>query len=1000
MKKHVIATYSVCLFLVVISGFYLNRRYVMQVEARKELMVCYVSDVKTKLDVITSSIRELPHIVKPILAGGELDKDHTKKFPEEISLFERFYIDNYYFISRISVFNRNGDTFNLYLDSLNGEFTHDIYRSRSISNLHSIMGVAIENNSFSIVMPVYHGKTLSGNVSVNLDILSLQQEIFKPYNEKGNLWLTFVLDEETLMTLPLDEEWVLSCEKDISTFVQERKSGFFTGKIKGTETSARTVTYFESLMIPEYHLGIAFSSNTSPLLISTYFTFAVACFILILLATVAYYFLNRMIVKNRETLNKKDKEINVLQIIYDNSPVAFIVHRNSRFFTANNYFFKMFEGFASLDDARQLNLPFKAQQEFTERETRYEEMEKEYNEGKIVVASSNEKFSFEIMSPLRKIECPHCKKENKENLKIACLSCKNEIKEIKIEIPFKIQQEYKEWDLCTFEKFGREITLARKHISFDLDGDKYSIDSFWNISEMDLRLKEAIRSKMTKSELLSRISSDVIKTLGNVRDAATLLGQHLPEERHLEYINTVTTNLSGLVESVHDYANIESGRIVLDEVPFNLVDEIKKLKEKYYMEAKQKGIDIQTIIPSSTVRNVVGDPQRFRQIFDELLSNAIRNTEKGYVRIFLETTKLQKRKIEIKCSVDDTGQGMTNEKYKKLFSPDRHSREQTGPIGLGIIITNKLVQMMGGKLRFSSPSPISTNPSAPGVQFSFTLNCYSDQPHDKNLDYSSIVSCREINTLIITSDRYRVQNLENFLNRRGTQTDIFIYDKESADILVNKLIIDKSRYQMVVIATGNSETSFTIASEIHRKGLAEYCLYIFVDTQSQKGNYIKAKFLNIDYYTIAGNDLSIYDSILTTHFPNLSYDDKVITDLVRKDLRILIADHNELGQMVAQMIFKKMGYKVDFAPNAICLENLFEQKSYDIVFIDLKFPPDGGFKIVEMLRTKKNKIPIIAMTSTLTKENLKHITDCGMNGYLSKPLNPDNIKQILIKWFS
>jgi len=923
MKKQVIIPYSVCLLLIAISGFYFNWRYTEQVEAQKELLVGYVSDVKTKLNVVTSSVRELPHIVKPILGGGNLlNIDFEKKFREEMSMFEQFYINNNYYIKTISVTNRNGAKLNLYRDKNTGNFIRDIFLSRLISNLRSEIGIEIENNSLSIVMPVYHGETLSGTVSVNLDLLSLQQEIFKPCLEKGNMWPTSVLDEETLITLPLEGEWVLSCENDISIFAQDYKSGFFTGKIKGVESSARTVTYFESLMIPEYHIGIAISSNISPLMITSYILFAIACFILIVIATAASYFLNRMIVQYEERLDKKDREINVLQIIYDNSPVAFIVHRNNRFFTANNYFFKLFEGFASLDDARQLNLPF------------------------------------------------------------------------------KVQQEYKEWDLCTFEKIGREISLGRRQMSLELDGDKYNIDAFWNVSEMDKRLKEAIRSKIAKSELLSRVSSDVRKTLNNVRDAATLLVHKLPDEGHLAYINKVTANLSGLVDIVQDYANIESGRIVLDEMPFNLVDEIKKLTEKYYPEAQKKGIEIRAHIAASTIRNVVGDPQRFHQIFDELLNNAIRFTNEGYVRISLETTELQKRKIMVKCSIEDTGQGMAKEKLKKLFALDLLAKDKDDSIGLGIIVTRKLVQIMGGKLRVTSPSPISTNPKAPGVQFSFSLICFSDQPHDKDLDYSHIVSNRDINVLIITSDRYQIQYLENFLNRRGIHSDIFLYDKESADILVNKLIIDKSRYQIVVIATGNSEMSYTIASEIHRKDLTASCLYVMVDTHSQRGNYITAKSLKMDYYSVAGNDLSLYDTILNNHFPNLSYDDVAITELVRKDLRILIADHNVLGQMVAQMIFKKFGYDVDIAPNTSCMENLLEKNTYDIIFIDLKFPPDDGFAISEMLRAKKYKIPIIAMTSTLTKENLKHIADSGMNGYLSKPLNPDNIKHILIKWFS
>ena len=922
MKKHVIVPIGICLFLLLLSGFYLYRKYTMQVETQKKLMVMYVSEIKAKLNVVMASSKELPHIVKPIIGEINLqDVDISKKYAENISLLEHFYIENNYFIKGISVFNKNGDTFNLYRDK-NGEFIRDVYKSRTISTLHSVIKIVVEDNSLFLALPVYYGDILTGNVLVNIDIVSLHQKIFKPYVEYNSLWPSTILCDESLTTLPVEDLCSLSHEEEIMRMSRERRSGFTQGKITSIISSARVITYFESFPVPEYYLGVAFSSNISPLVDSSVLIFGIVAIILSIITMIISLVLHQMMDQHRDEIFQKDKEINVLQMIYNSSPVAFIVKRNNRFFAGNNYFFEMFKDFASIDHVRNLKLPF------------------------------------------------------------------------------NVQHQFDNWDLCTFERKNKEISLGRRQVSMELDEDKFTIDAYWDLTEMEYLQKEAIRSKILKTELFNRVSSDVRKTLNNVTNAVTLLIQQLPEQEHIVHINNLTTDLSGLVDVVQDYADIEAGRIMLDEIPFNLVDEIKKLTEKYYPEAQQKGVDLQAHIAASTIRNVVGDPHRFRQIIDELLSNAVKYTNKGTIRISLETVELRGRKISVKCSVEDTGQGISKERLKQLFFLDLRAKGEEDAIGLGVIITRKLISMMGGKLTATSPSPLPSDPSEPGVQFAFSIICYSDQPPEKNLDYSSIIFCRQINVLIVASDSQQVQYLTNFLNRKEINSDVFLYDRETADLLMNKLIIDKNRYQMVVIATDNSQTSFDIAEEIHQKDLTGNCIYVLVDTDSQRGNYLKAKSLDMNYYFLASNDLSVYNSILETHFPNLSYSDVPTTQLIRSDFRILIADHNVMGQIVAQVIFKKLGYEVDIAHNISSLEEQLKQKTYDIIFIDLYFPPNDGFETAKMLRKANYKMPIIAMTATQTMENLKRIAHNGMNGHLPKPLTPDNVKQILFKWIS
>ena len=927
MKKYVIIPLGICLFLIILSGFYLYRKYLVQVDAQKEMMVAYVCDTKTKIDMINARFRELPYIVMPVVGEiGMTEKDVFIQYAENISQLEQFYTSISHYTKGIFIYDIFGDVCDLFYDKKNDSFIKSTYKPRSINTLRSIPVWLVDKNSYSMILPVYHGNTLAGNVVVDIDVVSLHRELFKPYLEKKDVWPTSILDEETLLTLPVEGEWTLSHEYDIMQEIQKRKSGFFSGWIKGAESSARIVTYYESLNASDYYLGLAFSSNISPLIASYLWTFAIIFVILAALTSVIPYAFNRMIVQYMTIIKKKEQEIQFLQNIYRSTPVGIIVRKNNSFFSANDCLFALLDEYISYDD---------------------------------------------VGKDMKELKLPASFYRQSEN-----------------------DEDHQESDLYAYEKSGREICLRRRQMSMYMDGIKYGIDTYWDITE----LKQHARSEITKSELLIRISADVKQTLDNIMDAVALLVQRYPDDVNLGFINRLTAELSGLIDQVKDYADIEAGRVALNDIPFNLIDEIKKTKDLFQVEAQRKGIELRAHVASSVIRNVVGDAQRFRQIMSELLDNAIKFTSEGTVRLSIETTELQNRKILIKCSVEDTGQGMSRKEIKNMFSPDLRMKEGKS-IGLSIIIVRKLVNIMGGSLRVASPSPISTNPSTPGTQFLFSIICYSDQPFDKKLDYSSIVSYSQINILIIASDPSQVQYLTDFLKCKGIKVDIFIYNKDSSDLLINKLIIDKDRYQIVVIAAETGDISFAIAEEIHQYHLTDDSLYLLTETCHYSGNYIKAKALNMDYYSAKSDDLSMYDLIFRDHFPNISDKALLITDKVQQSLQILIVENNMLSGEINKVIFRKLGFEVDLAQNALTLVSQLNRTTYDIIFIDLKLPPADGFEIVEVLRMKGFKMPIIAMTSTLTKVNLKQITDSGMDGYIPKPLNPDSVKNIMLKWF-
>ena len=428
---------------------------------------------------------------------------------------------------------------------------------------------------------------------------------------------------------------------------------------------------------------------------------------------------------------------------------------------------------------------------------------------------------------------------------------------------FHTEYEFENWELCKFDTNGKEIAVGRRQNKFEFAEKNYYVDAYWELTEMEQHLKNAVKSAITKSQLLNRVGSNVKKTLDNVKNIAVLLMEKFPNDTQIAHINQLSVEMCRMLSEVQEYACIESGNLELKEEPFNLVDEIKKLTDAYQPELQAKGVELQTYVPSSTIRNVVGDSQYFRQILNELLSNAIKFTEKGSIRISIETVDLQSGKLMVKCSVEDTGIGIQRNKLKNIFSVNIRDMEESDTIGLGLIITKKLVDIMGGTMRVASPSPISVDPAAPGTIFSFSVIFVSDKTYKKGLDLSD-VSNKKLNALIVTSNAEYVKTLANYLKtQKNINVDTFIYTKDTSELLINKLIIDKERYQMVVISAEKSVTSFEIAQQIHKKELTKNCLYAFINAHAQKGSYTKAKGLYMDYYIEDIADLSSFEKIFT-----------------------------------------------------------------------------------------------------------------------------------------
>ncbi len=173
-------------------------------------------------------------------------------------------------------------------------------------------------------------------------------------------------------------------------------------------------------------------------------------------------------------------------------------------------------------------------------------------------------------------------------------------------------------------------------------------------------------------------------------------------------------------------------------------------------------------------------------------------------------------------------------------------------------------------------------------------------------------------------------------------------------------------------------------------------------SNDKKGNYVRSRKLGIDYYLIEPCNGSEFFNIFQENFPNIKMTTKNTEQLtrLRKDIEILVAEDNLINQKVNKTFFKNLGYEIDIAENGKIAVEMTEKKDYDIVFMDIMMPEMDGWEATGLMRDKGKDFPIVAITADIGNEARDRAKEEGMNDFIPKPVRIEEIKRVLLRWFS
>ena len=551
------------------------------------------------------------------------------------------------------------------------------------------------------------------------------------------------------------------------------------------------------------------------------------------------------------------------------------------------------------------------------------------------------------------------------------------------------------------DKNSRFLSNTLKEIEADLDEKQkreiHEVIKKNNTIEIYKFLANAIKEpSRAKDHFLANMSHEIRTPLNGIIGFTNILKDTKLEEEQREFVDIIaesSNNLITIVNDILDFSKVTSGKVEFENISFNVMEKFEASIDSYAIKAIQKDIDLKLYIDPELPVELMGDSTKISQVIVNLLSNAIKFTDRdGEISVSIEKHSETEDDVAVSFSVKDSGIGISQEQQSKIFDAfsqaDASTSRKFGGTGLGLTISSKFVELMGGRLDIKSRE-------GEGSTFFFTINLKKSEKSEPR----ALSNFDDLRVTYVVESHQRVdRNIESYINYTKASLDRYTYEEVlklgsrlDTDIIFIEQGVIKSDREMEYLQSLGSKTVLLTNMTI------DCC------SSQVKDNLSKVLYKPINFSkTLMA--LKVVNRNSEGSPQEVTEVDIVHSHKLFNGLEALVVEDNIVNQKLIQNILNRLDINVTIANNGEEGLSCYKEGHYDIIFMDIQMPIMSGVEATKEIlayeeESDREHTPIVALTANVIDSDRKKYLASGMDRYLKKPLEVEKLIQIIEEYF-